>query len=212
MRRLLVACVVLVAGVLVSLAVGAPGGATAGRWVIRDLGTLGGPASGSGAINERGQIIGGADKARHEESWRFRHAFLWQNGKMRDLGTLGGPSSCAAAINNRGQIAGGADTTPAKDRDGDAYHHAFLWQNGRMRDLGSLKGSPGSTAYDMNDRGQVIGVADTTGLEEVLGSVMRMHRAFLWQKRQDARPRHVGWPGKQPGCDQQPRHDLARAG
>ena len=59
MRRLLFASgVVLVAGVLVSLALGASGDVPRGRWVIRDFGTLGGDAAFPSAINERGRIVG----------------------------------------------------------------------------------------------------------------------------------------------------------
>jgi probable HAF family extracellular repeat protein len=39
---------------------------------MRDLGTLGGPASGAVAINERGQIAGDAETADGPD-----HAFLW---------------------------------------------------------------------------------------------------------------------------------------
>jgi len=58
--------------------------ATEGRWVIRDLGTLGGRWSEAIAINDHGQVVGRA--ATKTSSYR---AFLWQNGKMTDLGALG---------------------------------------------------------------------------------------------------------------------------
>jgi probable HAF family extracellular repeat protein len=199
MRRLLLASVVsLAAGMAVSLAVSAPAAAPAGRWVIQDLGTLGGPESSATEINERGQIIGWADKV-NGRGWQFRHAFLWQNGKMRDLGTLGGPGSRAYAINNRGQIVGEADTTSAKDKDGDAFHHAFLWQDGMLRDLRTFKGSPGSAAYDINDNGQVVGSADTTNLEYSEVGVLRIGRVFLWQSGRMRDLGTLGGPASSPG-------------
>ena len=56
MRRFLVACVVaLVAGVAASLAL-ASGSAPPSRWVLRNLGTLGGSSS-AVAINDRGRPV-----------------------------------------------------------------------------------------------------------------------------------------------------------
>ena len=110
----LVGAVVVAAVVLVAGASGASNPASRpARWVITDLGTLGGCCSQAVAINERGQIIGEADtRANYEEGDPISHAFLWQNGKLRDLGTLGAGPSQASAINDRGQIVGWSDTRP----------------------------------------------------------------------------------------------------
>jgi probable HAF family extracellular repeat protein len=211
--------------------------ATQGRWVIRDLGTLGGSESRAGAINDRGQVVGWADTKSgdaHAFLWQagrmhdlgaldvyrttefavvavreppplginnrgqvvgsaettakdkrgepVSHAFLWQNGKMRDLGTLGGPESWATAINDRGQVVGGSETT-ATNKRGRPVSHAFLWQNGKMRDLGTL-GGMSSFASSINNRGQVVGWADTR-------TANRDH-AFLWQ---NGRMRDLGTLG-----------------
>jgi probable HAF family extracellular repeat protein len=66
---------------------------------------------------------------------------------MRDLGTLGGETSVARAINDRGQVLGTSDTATEGQ-------HVFLWADGRMRDLGLPLGT---TANDLNERGQVTG-------------------------------------------------------
>jgi probable HAF family extracellular repeat protein len=171
------------------------------RWTpsdgMQDLGTLGGTYSSGAMINDRGQVTGTADTARHS------HAFRWtSSGGMRDLGRLGGTDSSAVAINDRGQVTGYATTatgethafwwTPSGGmqdlgtlgrtyRDyyptgindhgevvGDAwtltfpYHeHAFRWtRSGGMEDLGTL-GGRNSSAAAINDRGQIIGSADT---------------------------------------------------
>ena len=72
------------------------------RWVIRDLGTLGGPDSEAAAINERGEIVGkAATQARDARGDAVVHGFLWRGGMLRDLGTLGGPASNARAITRR---------------------------------------------------------------------------------------------------------------
>jgi len=89
MRRVLVACgVAFVAGVVASLAAGGSGSVSAGRWVIRDLGTLGGNASSAVDINARGEVVGWRYTVRTRVAMPSRHAFLWSQGKMRDLGTL----------------------------------------------------------------------------------------------------------------------------
>jgi probable HAF family extracellular repeat protein len=55
------------------------------------------------------------------------------------------------------------------DARGD--RHAFLWRDGEMTDLGTLGGSF-SRAESINDRGQVVGLAETATGES---------HAFVWQ-------------------------------
>jgi len=188
MRRfvLLVAGLALLAGV--AAAVSGGGTQAQARWVITDLGTLGGwslPV----AINERGQIAG--------QSVRLRpfgtRAFVWQNGKMRDLDTLGGKrdfceSGCSDitefpgevmagtmgsegtdAINERGQIIGWSTTK--------SWSHGFVWVNGKMRDLGTL--GRGSEAVAINERGEIIGQSVVKALDE---NGLYVSHAFLRQR------------------------------
>ena len=178
MRRLLVAWVVaVVAGVVVSLAAGGSGSAVAGRWVIRDLGTLGGPESVASDINERGQIVGlSVTAAKDDDGRRSSDVFLWANGRMRGLGA---DAWRPPAINAHGQVVGSG-------------RHAFLWQNGRLRDLGTLGGEH-SWAVALNERGQVVGGSDTTLKYELSGSAIE--HAFLWEDGhiQDLTPSVSGW-------------------
>jgi probable HAF family extracellular repeat protein len=162
-----VVCAVAVLAACALVSVSGAAGSVEARWVIRDLGTLGGPGSKAVAINERGQVVGTADTAAGAP-----HAFLWESGTMRDLGAgFGGPESEAVAINERGQVVGAASTV-AIDERGHAVSHAFLWENGKMRDLGTL-GGRSSYAVAVNERGQVVGSGcDSSG---------RRCRAFLWQ-------------------------------
>ena len=194
MRRfaLLVVGLALLAGVAATVS----GGATQAeaRWVIRDLGTLGGADSFPRAINARGQIVGGASMPLNDGKYVSSHAFLWQNGKMRDLGTLGGRSSEAFALNDRGQVVGEADTTKMTTdefREPTNAGHAFLWQNGKMRDLGTVGGSE-SRAVDINMRGQVVGFADTK-LKDARGDPIR--HAFIWQAGKMRDLGTLGGPG-----------------
>jgi len=38
--------------------------------------------------------------------------------------------------------------------------HAFIWENGQLTDLGPLIGASSCAAMDINDRGQIVGIAD----------------------------------------------------
>ena len=164
------------------------------RWVLTDLGSLGGTEGTSLAtgINNRGQVVGwsrtkgGSFDGFLWENGRTlglgafvpvaindrgqvagtsgAHAALWEQGTMRDLGTLGGKDSYATAINNRGQVVGVSETKAGK-------RHAFLWEDGRMRDLGAF--DPAA----INDRGQVIGSSRAPG-----ASFSPRMRARLWEK------------------------------
>ncbi len=90
---------------------------------------------------------------------------------ITDLGTLDGPTdsfglSYIGDINSRGQIVGSSE----KGRTINVY--AFLWEKGKMISLATLGGSY-SEAYDIDDRGQVVGLSETVSGEE---------HAFLWRK------------------------------
>lgn len=169
---------VVAAAVLAVSGAGGAAGSVQARWVISDLGTLGGKQSAAAAINERGQIVGTSDtRAKYKNGNPIEHAFLWQNGKMTDLGSFGASSS-AADINERGQIVGDAVRASAS--------HAFLWQKGKMLDLTptaklsplncyDLPGSCDAHGDAINERGQVVVSMDAEGNDVVtpLG--------FLWQ-------------------------------
>lgn len=169
----------LVALLLVAVGEAAP--ATPGRWVITDLGTLGGSGSDAYSINDRGQIVGSA-----ETKAGRRHAVLWENGKVRDLGTLGGPNSQAVSINSRGQIVGVSDTK-AKGELAERWGHAFLWENGKMRDLGV---GPGRVLA-INNRGQILGL-------RFVGKPLPEVQAYLWQNGRITRLGSLGCCGLEP--------------
>jgi probable HAF family extracellular repeat protein len=137
-----------------------------GSWIWQkgkktQLGTLGGPRSSVLAINDRGQVIGGSTTAKPIRG----HGFLWQSGKMIDLYPVD-----ARAINNRGQVVGSGRVAGGRT-------HALLWQSGKVTDLGTL-GGPSSIALALNERGQIVGSADTKTRDR--NGVWIQH-AFLWQ-------------------------------
>lgn len=129
------------------------------KGVMTDIGTLGGPTGFAIAINNKGQVVGGADTTKPDPSnpgHVLAHAFIWTGGRTRDLGTIPGePGSEAHGINNRGQIVGLAGG------GADGKLHAILWQNGTAHALDKLipphSGWSLGEADGINDRGQIVG-------------------------------------------------------
>jgi probable HAF family extracellular repeat protein len=137
------------------------------RWengIARDLGTLGGRSSQAEGIDDQGRIVGMSQVASGEA-----HAFVWEDGKMRDLGVTGGDFSIARAIID-GRIVGTYGVT-----DDLGGSRAFAWHNGRQTDIDVEQGS---TAADVNARGQVAG---TSRVRDFLDPENRFRRAFIWE-------------------------------
>lgn len=135
-----------------------PASAPRFRYVVTDLGTLGGKTSRAKAINNKGQVVGKSATG-NTSDYSTEHAFLWEAGKgMQDLGTLGGKRSEATGINDAGQVVGSSETDNTSDY---LTAHAFLWQSDKgMQDLGTL-GGRSSRAVGINNKGQIIGTSET---------------------------------------------------
>ena len=98
---------------------------------VTDLGNLGGAFNVPSAINNRGQVVGGAASALDGTI----HAFLGSKGKpMQDLGAFPGAfvttAACCKSINDRGEVVGFA-IDPSGFR-------ALIWQNNVPVDLNTL--------------------------------------------------------------------------
>jgi probable HAF family extracellular repeat protein len=145
------------------------------------LGSLGGPESVAFAINNRGQIAGGATTDSTDDfagaifsGENQVHAFRWQDGSLQDLGTLGGPDSIGFYISDRGEVAGlSYIESVVNPNTGVPDIHPFLWKDGRMIDLGSLGGSSGEPNA-VNNRSEVVGNSNTAGDQA--------HHPFLWRQ------------------------------
>ena len=144
------------------------------RYVVEDLGTLGGPYSFSYNLNSAGIVSGGSATATQngDPSQAVNNApqtaFLWDRGNLRNLGTLGGPDSEAAAANLFHLAAVDSETANLSRQGEDVCGFgtnlqclAATWKQGQLSALPLLPGGNNSYALDMNDRGQVVGFSDT---------------------------------------------------
>jgi len=134
------------------------------RYTVTDLGTLGGTFGAANALNNRGSVVGFATLPGDTEG----HAFLWSKGIKSNLDTLGGPNSTAAFLNERDEVTGSAETSTPDPLGEDFCTFGthliclpFLWQDGLMAPLPTLGGNNGA-ASGINNRGQVVGVAENT--------------------------------------------------
>jgi uncharacterized membrane protein len=128
--------------------------------------TLAGEAS-AWAINDNGFVAGYSYNAAGKQ-----RAALWdlQEGTVDDIGALrntstgvNGESSTAYGINNLDQVVGNADIP--NDTNTFTPFHAFLDDTSGIGDLGTLNTTMPeyeygySIAYDVNNNGQVVGIA-----------------------------------------------------
>jgi probable HAF family extracellular repeat protein len=148
------------------------------HYTVINLGTLGGTNSnGYGGVTNNGWATGDSSLSGD----LTEHAFAWRHGVMTDLGTpgLGGANSSAPSPikDDRGLVVGqaqGSQPDPLKEYWGAAYacpkaapcegwqnlQFGFLWQDGVMTALPTLGGN-NSSAFGVNNRGQVAGFAET---------------------------------------------------
>ena len=100
-------------------------------------------------VNASGQITGSSPGIPGQEA----QAYLYSAGAFTNLGNFGG-SSEGRALNDAGVVVGESYFP------GDQQAHAFLSDGGPMQDLGTLGGFF-SVAWDINNRGQIVGWADS---------------------------------------------------
>jgi probable HAF family extracellular repeat protein len=144
------------------------------RYVVQDLGTLGGPYSFSYNLNNAGVVSGGSATATQngDPSQAVvnapQTAFLWHHGHLRNLGTLGGPDSVAAAASGFHWAAVDSETAGLSRQGEDVCGFgnslqclAAIWEYERLSPLPLLPGGNNSYALDMNARRQVVGFSDT---------------------------------------------------
>ena len=118
----------------------------------------GGTGSAARDVNRFGVVVGEGDSVDGDRGWLFDTRV---DTRMRVLPTLpGGWASHAFAVNDRGLVVGYSDLG---DGTGD---RAVAWRDGRVLDLNGClprwaraAGYVLRGAYDVNNRGQIVGVA-----------------------------------------------------
>jgi probable HAF family extracellular repeat protein len=169
------------------------------RYRVINLGALGGTFSSAFGINNRSWVTGAANV----EGDQTEHAVLWRNGLTTDLGTLGGPNGSAGFPfkNDRGLIAGIGQTS-APDPLGENWNFScslsgnlcegtnlivggFLWVGGVKTAMPTLGGNNGS-AFGVNNRGQVVGIAETDIVDaNCLAPQVLDAKAVIWNPSLD---------------------------
>ena len=137
------------------------------RYTVTDLGSLGGQECDATGLNGKGQIVGGADTARHGKGPEFlTNVFVWQNGQMRAVPGLNGSHAFVVAVNSAGQMAGAYSPDPLKAK----FAAALFTLSGKVKLLGGFPtlqhGYSLSEAEAVNAKGQAVGISN--------------NQAFLW--------------------------------
>ena len=131
------------------------------RYAVTDLGSLGGVECAANAINDKGQIVGGADTSKHTKGPEFlTNVFVWQNGRMRAVPALDGSHAFVVAVNDKGQMAGAYSRDPLKAQ----FAAAQFTLGGKARLLGGFPatthGFSLSQAEAINAKGQCVGISN----------------------------------------------------
>jgi len=172
------------------------------RYVITDLGTLGGSYSFGYGLSDAGAVAGGAATP-SQTDFVSQTGFVWKNGRMMSTGTLGGSAcpgcSSEAGGPNASGVAALISETAAADPNGEDFcgfgtHRQCLgavWMNGILKPLSPLAGGHNSQAYWLNNSGQVIGFSETGVVDPSCGSTpfqVFQYKATVWNPNGTTKP------------------------
>jgi probable HAF family extracellular repeat protein len=168
-------------------------GAAASGYGIATLPSLGGTLSRGMGISNSGAVAGWSDT-----TGGTRRAAYWRGDGVIGLGTLGGPNSTVQwpGVNNQGMVVGLSQTAEPDSLDESFSCEAggflavtglvcrgFAWENGVMKALPTLGGTH-SFATGVNDRGQVVGWAQTPVRDPTCtGTTILQFHAVVWEPK-----------------------------
>ena len=140
---------------------------------MRDLGNFGGTQCNPFYLNNRGELVGNMNLA-GDQSF---HPFLWNGKKLVDLGTFGGSFGQASWVNEVGDVVGFANFPD------EVTFHAASWRKGKkIKDLGTIASDNCSAAWDINAKGQIVGLSFAeAGLCVYPSPTITAQRAVLWE-------------------------------
>jgi len=147
----------------------------------------GGYDSYAAGVNNAGQVVGWAEDGIHDPTCNAPtqvlqfEAVIWEPNltEMTQLPPYpGDPDSAATAINDIGDVVGISGLC-SNAVGGASAKHALLWQNGKPIDLGNIGGLAWNTPTALNNHGEIVGFANTSGDENAPLSPV----AFLWTKQ-----------------------------
>jgi probable HAF family extracellular repeat protein len=155
----------LISVVTLLVALVLPTSSAAQHYSATELPGSGGSMSLAESINNRSWVSGWSNLSGDQN----QHASLWIAGNVTDLGTLGvHNSSVGIPVHNElGELSGYSDTSeidPLQETfcfPSPYTCRGFVWQDGKMTALPTLGGN-NSYANSMNNRGQVVGEAETS--------------------------------------------------
>jgi uncharacterized membrane protein len=156
------------------------------HYALTVLDTLGGSSATATGINNKG-VVGGGSLLPGDNSGS---AVLWKKNRAIALGALDGGSASLTFTNpnERDQVSGYSDTS-TPDPNGEDFclfgdQHiclGFLWQRGVLTALPTLGGN-NSQAYQINNREQVVGVAENSTPDPTCTVLNLEAKPVIWQK------------------------------
>jgi probable HAF family extracellular repeat protein len=172
------------------------------RYKLIDVGTLGGPNSGTvqpffdgvvaPSLDQKETFAGQADTSTPDpfvpncfnSDCYVSHAIKSVDGVRTDLGALPGPAGLSSAttwISGSGLIAGVSENGEVDPFTGIQSVHGVVWENGKISDLGTLKGGYESVANAINNAGEVAGYANNALPDaNSLAGLGSQTRAVVW--------------------------------
>jgi probable HAF family extracellular repeat protein len=157
------------------------------RYVVTDVGDLGGGEAIASAINSSGQVVGFSYLAGHTmaNTCDERRAFLYENGVVSELPSLPGTRfASASGINDRGEVSGTNNVyVESSACTGGCFpgyceiQTPVLVGNGSAIDLSAPAPWYAGVANDVSSSGQVVGWSRKSDLPNP-----RTWHGFLWEK------------------------------